>query len=270
VIDPRLSVNPACTPDQTVAEDLALARRLGLERTTLSAAKLHDAGWSVADTRRELRGAGIVAVDSIYQPAWFDLRAPASWPALQERMIHAIEIADGLEAPLQVTTGGARGLPHEDACAACMQAFEPIVAAARRAGVALLLEPARTQFAHVTFLHTLRDAFAFVRSQRFEARLVFDVTHCWWEPGLDVLLGTSVGAIGSIHLADLCLGEPLRGRRVPGDGDLPLVDLLRPLLAGGYSGALEVEVMGPAIEAEGREAALRRSVAAASELLATI
>jgi sugar phosphate isomerase/epimerase len=267
VTDPRLSINPTCTPAQTIAEDLALARRLGLRRVTLAAAKLESAGWTVADAVARVRDGGFVAVDSILQPAWFALAEPATWPALQERLLTALQFADGLEAPLQLTTGGAGGLAYESACDAFAEAIAPVAGAARSRGVALLLEPTRTQFAHVSFVHTLRDALALLASLGLDARVVFDVTHCWWEPGLDALLATRSAAIGSVHLADLALREPLLGRRVPGDGDLRLAEMLTRLLHAGYDGPVEIEVLGPAIDSEGVEVALARSVAAATALL---
>jgi len=57
------------------------------------------------------------------------------------------------------------------------------------------------------------------------------------------------------------------GRVVPGDGDLALDEFIRAALDAGYKGAFELEVVGPAIEAEGHAAALRRAVERANELL---
>jgi sugar phosphate isomerase/epimerase len=267
-VDPRLSVNPSCTAYRTVDEDLALAQRLGLRRVTLSSSKLERAGWSLADTAARVRAGGFVAVDSIYEPAWFALAAPATWPPLQERMLAALAFADGLGASLQVTTGGAGGMGYDAALDAFAAAIAPVADAARARGVRLLLEPTRTQFAHVSFIHTLRDALGLLAALRLDAGVVFDVTHCWWEPGLDSLLATHWAVIGSVHLADLALDQPVLGRRVPGDGDLRLREMLAALTAKGYDGPVEIEVLGPAIDAEGVEAALSRSIAAATLLLA--
>jgi sugar phosphate isomerase/epimerase len=267
VIDSRLSINPTCTPAQTVAEDLAQSRRLGLCRLTLSSAKLERERLSAAKVVADVRAGGFSGVDSILQPAWFALAAPATWPALQERMLTALGVADALGTAFQMTTGGGSGLAYEEALLAFFEAIAPVANDARSRGVRLLIEPARTQFAHVSFVHTLRDALALVAALGQDASVVFDVTHCWWEPGLDVLLANQVARIGSVHLADLSLDEPLNGRRVPGDGQLRLAEMTAALSGAGYVGPVEIEVLGPAIETEGVEAALARSVASASELL---
>ena len=47
-------------------------------------------------------------------------------------------------------------------------------------------------------------------------------------------------------------------RRVPGDGDIPLEWLMGSLLDAGYNGLFELEVLGPAIAAEGYSAAMQR------------
>jgi sugar phosphate isomerase/epimerase len=60
------------------------------------------------------------------------------------------------------------------------------------------------------------------------------------------------------------------GRVVPGDGDLALDGFLRAALDAGYAGPFELEVVGPAIEAEGHAAALRRAVDRTNELLYSV
>jgi sugar phosphate isomerase/epimerase len=53
-----------------------------------------------------------------------------------------------------------------------------------------------------------------------------------------------------------------------GEGELPLKRLLRDVLDAGYQGLFDLEVLGPAIEAEGYAPALRRGVERASAFLA--
>jgi len=59
-------------------------------------------------------------------------------------------------------------------------------------------------------------------------------------------------------------------RRVPGDGNIPLKWLFAELLEAGYAGPLEVEIIGPAITAEGAESALRRTIDYLDDLLAEL
>jgi sugar phosphate isomerase/epimerase len=55
-------------------------------------------------------------------------------------------------------------------------------------------------------------------------------------------------------------------RAVPGDGDIPLEHLLAQLLDAGYQGVFDLELIGPRIEAEGYEPAIRRGLAALEKL----
>ena len=61
------------------------------------------------------------------------------------------------------------------------------------------------------------------------------------------------------------LGTP--DRAVPGDGDIPIERILGQLLAAGYDGAFDLELIGPRIEAEGYASAIRRSVSALDAML---
>jgi len=54
---------------------------------------------------------------------------------------------------------------------------------------------------------------------------------------------------------------------VPGDGDIPLRRIIGWLLDAGYRGVFDLELVGPAIEAEGYRGALERSCTYLSELL---
>lgn len=49
-------------------------------------------------------------------------------------------------------------------------------------------------------------------------------------------------------------------RAVPGDGAVPLERLVRLILASGFRGPFDLEIIGPQLEAEGREAGLRRAI----------
>ncbi len=56
-------------------------------------------------------------------------------------------------------------------------------------------------------------------------------------------------------------------RLVPGDGDIPLDRIVGTVLAAGYAGCFDLELIGPAIDAEGYEAAVPRAVARLTDLL---
>jgi sugar phosphate isomerase/epimerase len=74
-----------------------------------------------------------------------------------------------------------------------------------------------------------------------------------------------------VQFADALFGTPQQpsagGRAVPGDGDLAIGSFIEAALDAGYTGAFELEQVGPKIEAEGHAPALRRAVERASALL---
>lgn len=58
-------------------------------------------------------------------------------------------------------------------------------------------------------------------------------------------------------------------RLVPGDGDIPIARIVGAVLAAGYRGCFDLELIGPAIDAEGYEPAITRSIERVTEILTT-
>ncbi len=263
----RVALSPMCTPGRTLAEDIALATALGVARIALSADKLEREGDGPDAIRHRVAASGL-SVDAVYQPGWFDLRDPTGWPALQDRFAVAIDHARRYDAPVMLTTGTGVGGAYDASVDAFRRAVGPIARTAAEAGVGLLLEPTRPQFAHVGFVHTVRDALRLLDDSGIDARIAFDTSHCWWEPGLTALLAERTERIGYVQLADLRLDGPAVDRYVPGEGDLPISSLLRTLLNHGYTGAVEIELTGPVLAGDRLIPALRRAVAAADAMIA--
>jgi sugar phosphate isomerase/epimerase len=247
-----LSLSPLTTGGASTEDDIALCHHAGLERIGVSMAKLAAGG-------RDAIAASGLAVDVVYPAVGLDLRAPASWEAARAGMLAAVDTGAALGASaVLLPAGAAGGLLWEDAVAALDTAMAPVIAAVDGSGVRLLLEPVRPQFAYASFVHTFRDGVVLAR--RFGVGLVFDVTHCWWEPGLAELIAGAVDLIGTVHLADLALDRPVISRLVPGDGALPLAPILGLLQQSGYLGPYELELIGPAIDEEGPQGAVRRAI----------
>ena len=96
-----------------------------------------------------------------------------------------------------------------------------------------------------------------------------EVNSCWAERGLETTLLAAGPLLAHVQLSDWKLGSLCTPDRcVPGDGDIPLARILRALDAAGYTGAFELELVGPQIEAEGYEAAIARAITATEMLLA--
>jgi sugar phosphate isomerase/epimerase len=256
--------NPLSMPTWGLADQLALAAALGLSHASVTMGSLAATG-SIGQGARLVAASGLqVAV--VYPSSWFDLADRRSWPEGRDQLSQAVDVAAELEAGGVLLTGGsAGGMRWDEAVGAFAEAVEPVRQRAARGGVPLLLEAVRPQFANSGFIHSLRDAIPVAESMGFE--LVVDLTHCWWEPGIDDILEARAELIGTVHVADLRLDRPVVARVVPGDGHLPLGRLVGALERGGYEGPYELELIGPAIEEEGVASAMSRAVAHLEGLL---
>ena len=236
-------------------QDLDLYQQLGIDRVSLTLPKLIEAGLERAI--EEIAGRRL-RVDAVLPGAAFDLTDESGWPEVHESMVIALETAQRLGAHTLPTAGGsARGRGYEWAVDRFCRAIEPIVAAAAHRGVRIAVEPTRPQFAHLGFVHTLRDGLAL--AGELDLWLIPDTTHVWWEPDLAALLAAGASRFALLQVADLAFAGPVLERLVPGDGEIPLGPLIGAAMAAGFEGPFEVEVLGTAIEAEGYENAVRRS-----------
>ena len=121
------------------------------------------------------------------------------------------------------------------------------------------LEPTRPQFAHVAFVHSLRDALALAAAT--DLWLVLDTAHLWWEPGLPALLADAVPRCAAVQLADLGFGWP--GPRT--GGARRRWTAARSLRGRawshrGFAGPFELEIIGQSIDEEGYGSAVGRSL----------
>lgn len=264
--DRRLSVNSLSSREWSLRQDLELYERLDIGRVTLTLPKLREPGLAVAVD--EVRGRALV-VDGILPGSSFDLSEPTTWPEIHDLLSEAVDVAGRLGARFVMTTGGrARGLTYDEAADRFAEAVAPTLAEARQAGIRLALEPTRPQFAHVGFVHSLRDGVTL--AERLGIWLVPDTAHDWWEPGILELLRSAAGRWASVQVADLVLDQPVTERVVPGDGQVPIGPMLAAATAGGFDGPFELELIGSAVEDEGYERAIRRSLEHLNALLAGV
>jgi sugar phosphate isomerase/epimerase len=267
---PRLSINSASSYQQSLAEDLALWKSLGVDHVGLVMPKLIEAGIDAAVrmiTEADLR------ISTLFGPSLRPLDAgqAGGWFAEdQEKAVEAIELARQIGASsVYVTTGGAPSLAWDDAAATFTALISPAVERGAKLGIPLLIEATNSLRCDLSFVFWQRDALELAR--RSGTKIVLDVQSSWYERGLAELLRTGVEHIGLVQLSDFVIGTGRSGdRAVPGDGDIPLQAFLQAVVDAGYSGAFDLEVFGPRIEAEGYPSSLRRSIDRASELLVAV
>jgi sugar phosphate isomerase/epimerase len=260
----RLSVSAISTYRWSLARDLEFYASAGIDQVGVSLAKLDAHG--LEDGVRRVRDSG-VRVTNMLGLGPFRLAEPGQWPAQRERLCLALDAARTMGAEcLVITSGPAGGLEWDVAADALASALEPVLLEARRLGVPLALEHTNSLRVDVSFVHTLSDAVDL--AQRLGVGVCLECNACWGERGLGATISRSVDCIRLVQVSDFVVGTlTTPDRAVPGDGDIPLEHLVAQLLDAGYQGVFDLELIGPRIEAEGYEPAIRRGLAALEKLL---
>jgi sugar phosphate isomerase/epimerase len=262
-VHPQLFVSAVSSWRWSLDDDLAFWADAKIDQVGLSFRKLEEADLPDAVTR--VREAG-VRVSNLVELGWWDLDAPDTWPAQQERVLAAVDAAATLGGCLVLTTGPAGGLDWDAAADALAAALEPVQRAAREASVTVTLEHTGPLRLDLSFCTTARDGVDLAR--RVGTGLCLEINSCFAERDLT---GTIMGAsdvIAHVQVSDFVIGSlSTPDRAVPGDGDIPLGAIVRTLMDLRYSGAFELEMVGPRIEAEGYASAIRRGVAHLDALL---
>jgi len=206
-------------------------------------------------------------VSNLVELGWWRLDDVSTWPAQQERLVRAVAAAVTTGASCMVITSGPAGtLTWDDAADALGAALEPVREHAREQGVRIVLENTSSLRLDLSFVTTLRDAVDLAR--RHGTGVCMEIGSCFAERGLGATVAAAGDTIAHVQVSDFVIGSLCTpDRAVPGDGDIPLARILGALVAAGYRGAFEVELVGPRIEEEGYESAIRRSVGYLDSLL---
>jgi sugar phosphate isomerase/epimerase len=260
---PRLSASQMCTYPWTFAEDLALWDDLGLRQAGLLVNKIDDYGHDAtvaALTQRSMAVTTLITSN-------FDLSAPAGWDATRERVNGLVDLAAQVGGCPYFTPGPHDGRSVAQLTAALAEAVAPCVAYADARGVRLAIEP--TLRPDRSFVHTLPDGIRV--AEQAGVGLVVDLGNCWAEDDLAVTMRRAGPLIAVVQVCDAVTDAaqpPAPGdRAVPGDGNLDVAAFVEAALTAGYTGAFELELLGPRIAAEGYAAATRRAVERMSTLL---
>jgi sugar phosphate isomerase/epimerase len=266
-LHPRVSVNAISSIQQTLAEDVALWQRLGIDHVGLILHKVEATGW--AESERMLREAGL-RVSTIAGPVPVSLRAdPDSDARRAEQAViaRALELAAAVGAPtMYLCSGPADGLTWDDAAASFCAGVIPSVERAEALGVRLAIEPTNPLRADVSFVFGFADAVDLATSAGIG--VVADFQSCWYERGIDDRLRAHIDRVALVQVSDYVVGSfDTPNRAVPGDGVVPIERMLGAVVDAGYDGPVDIEVIGPRIEAEGYAGAIGRSAAYVSELL---
>jgi sugar phosphate isomerase/epimerase len=261
---PRLSVHTVGFGNCALAELAEPLAGAGIDRIGATMGQLERGG---ADANAAaLRGAGVELFD-VVEPLAFDLAEPATWDARRERLTRCLEIAATAGAQLlYLTTGPARGLDWDEAARRFAEAIAPVVETAAGHPVRLAVENTSTLRADLGFVHRVSDLIDLTGMAGVAASP--DLYSAWNDRDLREAILRGGKDFAMVQVADFVLGTVSSpDRAVPGDGDIPLARQLDWLAESGFTGVIELELLGPRITAEGPLAAAERAVAVVTALL---
>jgi sugar phosphate isomerase/epimerase len=240
-------------------EDIELYERIGVVCCGLHTTKLEAYGWDRAVAA--VRNAGL-KIPYVVHGVYTAVTDPIGWQRETEVLLRSVDIAVQLGAGcLYLCVGPSGGLLWEPAAAQFCERIRPVKATADESGVAVAIENGHTSRPELGFVHGVRDAVELARVVGPGTGLCVDLYCCWQERQLFDTIRDNVSLVQLVQVSDFVVGGLVQpDRRVPGDGDLPLRSLLRQLGRTGYGGPVDLELLGPAVESEGYEAALKRGV----------
>jgi sugar phosphate isomerase/epimerase len=255
----RISVNSMCFMGSTLIDVGNAWRDLGVRRVSFISQSLFAEGIGAA---RDALATGRYKVETIAHPFMPGQQLEAreeSWRGPRATLMQLIDMAVTLGArSIYLLTGGHGSLTWEQAAECFSQAIAPCVARAKETGIALLIENALPLYAELHIAHSLRDTLTLAEMAGIGVNI--DVYGCWTEAGLRTSIERAIPRCHVVQLSDYVYGDrALPSRAVPGDGAIPLERILGWILGAGYTGAFDLELLGPRIDKEGHVAAARRT-----------
>lgn len=262
---PRVSLHQVAFLDEPTIAFIDHCRATGIENMSLVTTALTQPG-AYDDARRAV-DAGGPRVTALNHPfaVYPDLDDDAGMAT--ENLSRAIELAESLgAASIYLITGGRGSLSWEQAGERFADLVSPCAERAAAGGVTLLVENASAFNADIHFVHTLTDAITL--AELTGVGICLELHACWLEGGLSTLIERAMPRTRLVQVSDYVLGDRWAPcRAVPGDGVIPLQDILTVVLTAGYGGVFDLELVGPRIAAEGAREATSRGAQYLSDLL---
>lgn len=251
--DSRVSVHSVTFLGATPDEMRCHWRELGVTRLSLIDSQLDEPGLQDVITGE---GYSVETVFHLFSTA----------DALSRRIDDAARIG---ARSVYMLTGGRDGASWDEAADRFCAAVAPCVEYAARTGVALAIENASGLYADLHIAHTLADTLEL--AEMAGLGVCIDLFHCWPEAHLGELIERAMPRLEMIQLSDYVLGDrALPARAVPGDGAVPVEAILAQSISAGYRHGVDLELIGPRIDQEGRLTAARRGCEAVSQMLSRI
>jgi len=256
-MNPIIAINTLCLEPERLAAQADFVAKLGADAISPGQEQLAEIGASQA--ARLFRDAGLTVALVTHRAFGFD--APTAAAKQRDRLSATIDLAHSVGARAVCMTSGPRGeWSWLEASQRFAEGISPCVAQAAAAGVMLGLEPTSHLYADASIAHRLSDAVALARAAGISVGI--DLFACWADADIEAAIAAAGPLCAFVQVSDYVLGDRgLPCRAIPGDGAVPLEHLLHLILATGYRGPFDLEIIGPRLETAGREAGLRRAVA---------
>jgi len=249
MVNNRIAVSEVTTFRWSFEEDVARYAEAGIAAVGVWRQKLSDFG---EEKGVELLQESGLKVSSLQWAGGFTGSEGRSYKDSLLDARDAITLAASLGSPcLLVYTGARAGHTHNHARRLMKSALKELSPQAAEAGVQLVVEPMHSGCAGgFTFLTDIDDALtvlADVGSKNI--KLVLDTYHLGFDESLAARAASIAPQIGLVQIGDG--RQPPEGeqnRCLPGQGELPLADIVGSLLEGGYQGYFEIELLGEELE----------------------
>lgn len=239
----RLSLHQTTTLRWTLDDAIREYGRAGIGGIGVTLSRLDELG--VKPARRLLREARLAATSLGWVGGFTGSNGHSYREAVAE-MRHAIELAQGIGAQsLIVITGSLAGHIRSHARRLLIEALQEVLDQAAQSHVRLALQPMHPLFENEwTFLTSLDEALQVItRFNHPQLGLAFGTYHLWGEDRLLQRIPELVKHLAVVQLSDW--RDPPRcdnDRLLPGDGTIPLREIVCALEAGGYAGLYEMEL----------------------------
>jgi sugar phosphate isomerase/epimerase len=255
----RLSVHAVCFPGAGFRELSSYWSELGARRVSLVSNLLLQEGLGAAQEALRASQCTVESITHPFLPGRHLEPREESWSQARKALSDVIQAAGSLGArSIYMLSGGHGSLTWEEAAEAFRAAIAPCVIQAREAGIELMVENSAPLYADVHIAHTLRDTIALAGLAG--VGVCIDIFACWTESGLRESIERAMPRCQLVQVSDYAYGDrSMPCRAVPGDGAIPIKQILEWTLRAGYAGTFDIELIGPRIDAEGRLEAVRRT-----------
>jgi sugar phosphate isomerase/epimerase len=244
-----LSVNETTTFRWSFEEDIANYSAAGIPAIGVWRQKLSDCGEAKAAELLEESG---LKVSHLFWAGGFTGSDGRSFRVSLADAEEALRSAAALQAGSLVIYSGARsGHTHNHARRLFREALVQLAPLATELGVALAVEPMHPgcagEFTFLTSLGAVLDLLDSIADP--QVKIVLDTYHLGMDPNLLAQIPAILPRVALVQLGDArkppC-GE--QDRCHLGDGIVPLANIIDTLIAAGYDGFYDVELLGEEIE----------------------